>query len=163
MKNCIGCDNMLSEDATYCYVCNTAQAAGFNEFEAKPKHDDTFLKILCGFTFAGALLHFVTLPMGWKSMAQMPDTDPTLILGLNTLIILGKLTGAIFMIRKKLLGLHIYTGASGIGIVSTLVMTMKLTQYLNGMFSGLISFGLLLFPILFLILYWLPVNRKVLS
>lgn len=163
MKNCIGCDNMLSEDATYCYVCNTAQTAGFNEFEAKPKPDATFLKILCAFIVAATLIHFISLPASWITMAGMPDTDPTIILGISTFVIIGKLTGAIFMLRKKLLGLHIYTGASVIGIVSSLVMTMKLTQYLNGMFSGLISFGIVLFPVLFLILYWLPVNRRVLS
>lgn len=163
MKTCISCGNILSDGAAFCHLCNTSQTSGFNEFEAVRKYDDTFLKILCGFTIAGAVLHFISLPFSWKSMALMPDTDPNIILGLTTLVVLGRLTGAIFMLKKKLSGLHIYTGASLMGIVSTLVLTMKLTQFMTGTFSALISFAVILFPIIFLILYWLPVNRRVLS
>jgi hypothetical protein len=163
MKTCISCGNILSDGAAYCHLCNTSQTSGFNEFEAAPKYDDTFLKILCGFTIAGAVLHFISLPFSWKSMAAMPNTDPNIILGLNTIVVLGKLAGAIFMLRKKLYGLHIYTGASLMGILSTLVLTMKLTQFLNGAFSAFISFAAIFFPIVFLILYWLPANRRVLS
>ena len=163
MKTCFSCGNLLSDEAAYCYLCNTLQTEGFNEFEARPKYDDIFLKILCGFTIAGAALHFISLPFSWKSMAVMPNTSPTIILGLGTLVILGKLTGAIMMLKKKLAGLHIYTGASLIGIISNIVLTMKLTQFMHGVFSALISFAVILFPVVFLILYWLPVNRRVLS
>ncbi|MUV02132.1 hypothetical protein GN157_00275 [Flavobacterium rakeshii] len=43
MKPCLSCGNMLTQEASYCYVCNTNQAQGFEQFEIKPKKNNTFL------------------------------------------------------------------------------------------------------------------------
>lgn len=46
MKPCSSCGNMLAVSATFCYVCKTNQTEGFEQFEVKPKKNNTFLVVM---------------------------------------------------------------------------------------------------------------------
>ncbi len=46
MVSCSNCGNMLAESATFCYVCNSEQTKGFEQFEVKPKKNNTFLVVM---------------------------------------------------------------------------------------------------------------------
>ncbi|MFL9836916.1 hypothetical protein ABS768_05355 [Flavobacterium sp. ST-75] len=168
MKPCLSCGNMLAEDATFCYVCNTEQKEGFEQFEIKPKQSDVFLKVLCiltilsmGFNLITSLMNLITSPRLSHNIDLGYPLMPVFIA--SAIISVSKLTGAIFMLQKKLKGLYIYTVAAGLSIIITIYTTISIFQNFDIIFT-LISVGTgLFFGLLFVVLYWLPVNRKLLS
>ena len=165
MKNCFSCDNMLTDDAAYCYVCSTHQNSGFETFEAKPKVNDTFLKVLCILTLVGAAIQMVSLPVNHTS-SQVFGIEPSMFVLIAGLIAAaGKITGAIFMLMKKLTGLYIYTVAAVLRIVVALYGASTFSSDLPGMGPFVIIGAVIsvIFLIGFLVMYWLPVNRRVLS
>ena len=165
MKPCLKCSNMLTNDATYCHVCNTKQTEGFEAFETMAKPNDTFLKVLCILTIIGAGLGLISLPISLKAIPDLDIDYPVELIVLGGLLSAVKLTAAILMLRKKLIGLYIYTGAAvveiGLSVYTNLTTTLtagptEILAYI-GMAIGL------LFSVTFIILYWLPVNRRLLS
>lgn len=164
MKSCTRCSNMLADNATYCAVCNTSLTAGFEEFEITLKYSDTFLKVLCILTIIGAAISLISVPISLASTPSMGIEMPKGILYLGLAIAIGKLTGAIFMLQKKLTGLYIYTVAAVLSIISSIYSTVTVTAKVVG--TGIaIAGGVIgiVFIIAFLIMYWLPVNRRLLS
>lgn len=163
MKNCFSCDNMLTDDAAYCYVCSTHQNSGFEAFEAKPKVNDTFLKVLCILTIVGTTLSLVLVPFSWGAVEAYGVESLKIAAFIGIFVEIGKLTGAILMLKHKLMGLYTYSAASVVGMVATLWSTFTVSSTLGGTFAAIMSFSSLLFPVAFLVMYWLPVNKKVLS
>lgn len=165
MKSCTRCSNMLTADATYCYVCNSPQTGGFEDFELQAPPSDVFLKVLCILTLIGSAISLISLPFSFAASAQYNQLGmefPAIQLILGGVVALGKLIGAIFMLMKKLTGLYIYTVAAVISLFSSLysVVNPTMTDVPFAMLGMIIG---VLFIIAFLIMYWLPVNRKVLS
>ena len=168
MKPCTRCSNTLSADAAYCYVCNTDQNAGFEEFEPTQKQSDTFLKVLCYFTIAGVVISLMSIV---NSLVK--DAEP-LIEGIGALIYInfgitaGKLIGAVLMLKKKLNGLYVYTVAAILGFISMMYSLSLTWKYMESVDEGpvimiLTTFFAVLIVVGFIAMYWLPVNRKHLS
>ena len=83
---------------------------------------------------------------------------------------IAKLTAAILMLQRKLIGLYIYSVAAVIAVaiqiysVSLTAGYMKSTMGDMGDTILMVSTAItVLIALTFLILYWLPVNRKLLS
>lgn len=169
MKTCFSCGNMLSDEAAYCYLCNTPQTQGFNEFEAPPKHDDIFLKVLCWLTVAGALLSFTRIFVALTDETTIFIPGFEVVIYLSIVVAIGKLTGAIFMLLKKMKGLYIYTVAAIFAIANQIYSAYISSDYIesslgNNSTINMISVGfVIVFFLAFLIMYWLPVNRRLLS
>ena len=154
---------MLTDDAAVCYVCNTNQNSGFEAFEAKPKVNDTFLKVLCILTIVGTTLSLVLVPFSWGAVEAYGVESLKIAAFIGIFVEIGKLTGAILMLKHKLMGLYTYSAASVVGMIVTLWSTFTVSSPLGSGFATIMSFASLLFPVAFLVMYWLPVNNKVLS
>lgn len=174
MKQCNQCGNMLANDATYCYACNTPQTVGFEEFDSKPKYNDTFLKVLCGITIVVAVFSLISGAVSLIKDSRLP-IDGMKVIGYSGLAVaIAKLTAGILMLRKKLKGLYLYTLAQIALIAIQIYTAVLMSGYMNalmpdnGMISGssimMISAVIVTFVyIIFLIMYWLPNNRRLLS
>lgn len=175
MKQCIRCGNTLTAEATYCHVCNTPQTGGFEDFEIAPKQSDTFLKVLCILTIVGASFGIITGLTTIITDSALPIEGMKLISYISLMVVTAKLVSAIAMLKKKLKGLYIYTIAAVLTIVLQIVSVMLTYDYTDKMMQSaaagmdtsiliIVSVGFaVLFYIAFLIMYWLPVNRRLLS
>lgn len=137
---------------------------GFNEFEVKEKPSSVFLIILCSLTILGSLISLVSLPFTSSASAQLGIEFPAAIMIGSAILAVLSLAGAILMLLKKLIGLYIYT-ASGVGSIIMSVYsasTMTVPNMPEGVSYLSTAFGIL-FSVLFIVLYWLPVNRRLLS
>lgn len=169
MKPCKNCGNMIADDATHCYACNTTQTPGFEEFEAKPHYSDTFLKVLCILTILGAGISIISAIVTLASGLALPIENMKMITYVGLALASGKLTGAILMLTKKLIGLYIYTAVALLGLAVQLYSVFITSAYTEKMMAGgsifvyistAISF---IFLVAFIVMYWLPVNRRHLS
>lgn len=175
MKQCTRCGNTLTADATYCHVCNTAQTEGFEDFEQSPQYSDTFLKVLCILTIVGASFGIISGLVSMIKDTALPIEGMKLISYLSLVIVIVKLVSAIAMLKKKLKGLYIYSVAAVLTIVIQIVSVVLTAEYMDKMMKnaapGIDSGALIilstaiavLFYVAFLIMYWLPVNRRLLS
>lgn len=169
MKQCNQCGNMLANDATYCYACNTPQTEGFEDLELKPQYNDTFLKVLCGLTIAGCVISILSSTFSLISGSAFPIEGIGILTGISFLVAIAKLTGAILMLKKKLLGLYIYSAAAVVGMIVQCYAVSLTRDYAESMAQGsgivvVVSTALgVLIVITFLILYWMPTNRRLLS
>lgn len=172
MKPCTNCGNMIADDAAHCYACNTVQrpqTTGFEEFEAKPHYSDAFLKVLCILTIIGAVFSLFSMVITLTTKMELPIENLKLLTYIGTGVTVGKLTGAIFMLMKKLTGLYIYTAAAIIALgmqVYSVFVTPAYTEAIvagSSIFMYIASAVSFVFLIAFLIMYWLPVNRRLLS
>lgn len=163
---------MIADNATYCYSCNTAQQpqyTGFEEFENKPQYSDTFLKVLCILTIVGAAFSLLSMIMTLTLKMTLPVENLKLLTYLGTGIAVGKLTGAIFILKKKLAGLYIYTAAALLALgmqVYSVFVTPAYTEEVvagSGIFVYITAAVSFVFLVAFLIMYWLPLNRRLLS
>lgn len=165
MKFCTNCGNTIADTAAVCSYCGTSQPTDFKAPFPQPRQDDTFLRVLCVLTIVGACFSLISIPISMLKVSQLYDNSLYLVQGISLLTVLGKLVGAIFMLQKKLIGLYIYTVA---GVATIGVGLWSAVNIAGGVGMGS-DFGLaltifsLIFPIGFLVMYWLPVNRRVLS
>ena len=138
---------------------------GFEQFEVKEKPNSVFLIILCSLTILGAVISLVSLPFNGAATAMLNIEYPTYLLVLGAVVAVGKLGGAIFMLMKKIKGLYIYTAAAILSIIVSIYTNLIITYPVAGSaaitYIGM-AFGILI-SIVFIVLYWLPVNRRVLS
>lgn len=175
MKQCTNCGNMLTDDATYCNVCNTALNERFDDFEARPKYNDTFLKVLCILTIIGAVFGIVSEISSFAQNQQLPIEGIMLVGYLSLTLSVVKLGSAIAMLKKKLAGLYFYTIAAILGITVQIYSAVITADYMDAMIqntgspiggNALMTVGtsiVVVFYLAFLIMYWLPVNRRLLS
>lgn len=164
MKPCINCSNMLTDDAQYCYACNTEQKKGFDEFEIKPKQNSVFLIVLCILTILGCIITLISILFTNKAAAQLGIDYPSYFFAVSGLLTAGKLAGAVMMLLKKLKGLYIYTASSVVSMVFSVYSSFTIEYPEVSRTFSYIGLGLgIMFTILFIVLYWLPVNRKVMS
>ena len=170
MKLCTSCSNTLTADAIHCYVCNTEQTKGFEEFEAKPKYNDAFLKVLCILTIVGVAFSLIGTIFSLAKGAAFPVEGMKFLTIISFGLAIGKLIAAILMLRKKLIGLYVYSLAAVIGIVVQLYSLSITADYMDGMMGGngstiVIASAavVVIISLTFLILYWLPINKKLLS
>lgn len=164
MKQCIRCSNMLAENATYCNVCNSPQTEGFEQFEIKEKPNSVFLIILCSLTIIGSLISLISLPFSMNASEQLGIEFSTSVMIGSAFLAVLSLAGAILMLLKKIIGLYIYT-ASAVGSIVMSVYS-AFTVIVPNMPTGVnyisMAFGIF-FTVLFVVLYWLPINRRLLS
>ena len=163
MKQCLRCSNMLTANASHCNVCNTIQKENFEEFDLNRPKTDTFLKVLCVLTIVGAGFSLLSLPFSFISSATLGIDYPIALIVLSGIIAAMKLIGAIYMLKKRLLGLHIYTVAAGCSVLSVIYSAISIDMAISTGFSILGTIFNLFFIFLFIVLYWLPVNRRVLT
>ena len=172
MKPCTQCGNLLADDATYCNNCNTSQTKGFDEFEIKPPQNAKFLKVLCILTIVGASFTMISSVVSLTMGASLPIEGFRSLTFVSFGVAICKLIAGILMLQRKLNGLYLYTAAA-IGNIAIQIYSVSITSdYINGMMGGfgdgntilIISAAItVLIALTFLILYWLPVNRKLLS
>lgn len=175
MKQCTRCGNALTADATFCYVCNSTQTAGFEDFEQAPQYSDNFLKVLCILTIVGASFGVISGLISIIRDTALPIEGMKLISYISLVVVTAKLISAIAMLKKKLKGLYLYTIAAILTIVLQIVSLILTSDYMDTMMSnaapgidtGAIIIAsaavVILFYVAFLIMYWLPVNRRLLS
>jgi hypothetical protein len=168
MKQCIRCGNTLTAEATYCHVCNTPQTGGFEDFEIAPKQSDTFLKVLCILTIIGVAFGLIGSAMSLMGEPQVEVEGMQFLTYSGIAIALGKLAGAILMLQKKLNGLYIYTTSAILGLIMQIYSMSIMAELFENMPGGNIimiasTVISLLIVITFIVLYWLPVNRRLLS
>jgi len=155
---------MLTVDPDFCYTCNTSQPEGFGEHKAA-KSNDTFLKVLCILTIIGASFGLLGLPVSAMASEQLGIEVSVFTIIAGFIIVVAKLTGAIFMLKKKRIGLHIYTAAGIGGILSSIYssITMSEAMGVNSNVTIISTIVGVVFVIAFIVMYWLPENRKHLS
>lgn len=169
MKDCIKCGNPLRDDATHCPACDTNHISFFDDFEPQPAHSTTFLKVLCILTIIGAFLGLARSIFAAVDETSMFIAGFEVVIYLSIVVAIGKLTGAIFMLLKKLKGLYIYTFAAILAIINQIYSAYISSGYIeslsgNNSAMDMISIGVVIvFFLAFLIMYWLPVNRRLLS
>lgn len=174
MKPCIRCTAPLEDAATLCPNCGTNQnpalfSKDYKYKRMRQKEDDTFLIVLCALTIAGALFGSVSFFVGSKLFDDMYGNNVAIVVAISVLVNVGKLTGAVLMLLKKRLGLYIYTATALLAIVYTVlakylivnqvatnVPQMPGLQIISTIFA-------VVFQVVFVVLYWLKVNRRLLA
>lgn len=175
MKLCKHCGSTLTVDAKFCYACNTPQTEGFDEFDPKPKYNDTFLKILCIITIVGASFSLITGTVSSITGSGLKIEGMEFVGYTSLAIAIVKLGSAIMMLKKKRIGLYVYTAVAIIGIFLQIYSVFLTSDYMevimqdagtviNGGAIVMITTAIVVFfYVSFLIMYWLPVNRRLLS
>jgi len=125
-----------------------------NQVEAEER--PTFLTVLCVLTFIGSglgVLGGISMSLGMGAMmAAIPGMEDvsaggTTYFALGTVLAAASLFGAIQMWKLKKMGFFIYAGASVLGIIAPLIFGLP--------FSAMGA----IFPILFIVLYYLNVKH----
>lgn len=158
MKQCISCNYQIEEEGE-CPHCDVMVTE--NLITSKKKRNRVFLIVLCVFTIIGSLFGILRgifyqdvitsngYDRGWTYIAAN----------------LGTMIGAILMIyNKKVSGLYVYSICQILYLYTVWVASNSYTdvKYLGDLseLASFISMVFLIPSILFLILYWLPINRK---
>lgn len=159
---------MLTVDPNFCYTCNAPQTVRLDKFETK-KSSDAFLKVLCILTIIGGIISILASIFSLLSGAAFPIEGIEILTSIGFVVAMAKLAGAMFMLKKRLLGLYIYSAAAAIGIVVQMYSLSLTRQYTESIMQGggtiviISTVFAVLIVITFLILYWLPENRRHLS
>lgn len=159
MKLCIACHAELEDNNNFCQSCGAYQRGGVvNPTRNEPAY---FLVALCVFTILGSLFG---IARGWLyEMVSELDKGSDYYRGwIYALTSLGTLVAAVIMLNRKLVGLYLYTVAQIVYILTVISASIAYDDVFKG--SAEIATGisiLFLVPsIAFMILYWLPMNRK---
>ncbi|TRW21437.1 zinc ribbon domain-containing protein [Flavobacterium zepuense] len=170
MKPCTRCGNLLADDATYCDNCNTEQPKRFDEFEIQVPQSATFLKVLCILTIVGVAFTLISSAVSLTMDAGAPIEGMQSFYIVAFVAALAKLIAAILMLQRKLMGLYVYSVAAVIAIAIQIYSVSLTADYMNAKMGDMGDTILIattaitvLIALTFLILYWLPVNRKLLS
>ena len=169
MKTCSRCSNTLAADAAYCYVCSTTQTEGFEEFELKPQYSTIFLKVLCILTIVGGIINLINSANSLVKGSALVMQDMKIIAYIGVILTIAKLIGAAFMLQKKLNGLYIYTVGAALGLLMMIYSVSFKWEYMQSVSgsSNAITIGSMVLAffitISFPVMYWLPVNRRLLS
>ena len=170
MKPCTRCGNLLADDATYCDNCNTEQPKRFDEFEIKPPQNANFLKVLCILTIVGVAFTLISSVVSLTMDAAFPIEGMQFLTIASFATAIAKLTAAILMLQRKLIGLYIYSVAAVIAIAIQIYSVSITSGYMNstlGDAGDTILIATTAFTVViaiaFVLLYWLPVNRRLLS
>ncbi|MCW4470708.1 hypothetical protein OGH69_17180 [Flavobacterium sp. MFBS3-15] len=163
MKTCIKCGHAISENTEYCPSCGADQRFAKSLPERK---DDTFLKVLCILTITGASISLLSAALTMGEIAI--DNVFRILQILAVLVAIGKMTGAILMLQKRLTGLYIYTVAAvtNIGLSAWTAFGMASIATTESLPEGLLVLSFifaLAISVAFLVMYWLKVNRGQLS
>ena len=120
--------------------------------------------ILCVGTIIGSIFGILRAWL-YEAVAHAADNAEYIRGWIYAIANIGTLTGAVMMLQRKLLGLHIYTVSQVVYIGSVIYTTFIYSDEFDGAgeLAFVISLLFLLPSILFLVLYWLDVNRRVLS
>jgi len=170
MKPCTRCGNLLADDATYCNNCNASQTKGFDEFEIKPPQSATFLKVLCILTIVGVAFTLISSVVSLTMDAAPPIEGMQFLTIVSFVVAIAKLIAAILMLQRKLIGLYIYSVAAVVAIAIQIYSVSLTAGYMTGKLGEMgnpilmVSTAItVVIALTFIILYWLPVNRKLLS
>jgi hypothetical protein len=162
MKLCIACNTPLVDQSNFCPNCGADQKISLAN--ATVKEPATFLVALCVLTILGSVFG-IARGFIYEVVSEL-DSGGNYYRGyIYILTNIGTLVGAIIMLRRRLSGLYIYTACQIIYILTVFGASLSYDDLFDG--SGVIASGisaLFLVPsIVFLILYWLNMNRKHLS
>ena len=175
MKFCSDCGNSVPDNLATCSNCGKDQrvAQPVNTNNLTKQHpvqsDDTFLKVLCILTIVGATMSLMSLAFTFGMPTKMDHTVSYIVQIVSVLITIGKLTGAILMLQKRLTGLYMYTAAASVSIALTVAMAFgfNAVEVQDNLISEAIVTLVFVISIIiaaaFLIMYWLKMNRKLLS
>jgi hypothetical protein len=163
MKTCIKCGHAISENTEYCPSCGAGQQ--FTKLTPVRK-DDTFLKVLCILTITGASISLFSAALTMGDIAI--DNVFRILQILSVLVAIGKMTGAILMLQKRLNGLYIYTIAAiiNIGLSAWMTFGMVSIATTENLPEGLLILSFifaLAISAAFVVMYWLPINKNQLS
>ena len=169
MKQCNECSTVLNENVNFCPNC------GYNFYLSEKKEDNnnnksekkisfSFLQILCALTILGSFFSLYNLP----NLSSYGDDSG--ILFFSSLIgNLGTISGAIFMLKNRKDGLSLYSLGQLIYLLSAVAFAIILSKtefrlLLNSDYSSQVAKNYtmmwIFIPVVFTILYWLPVNRR---
>ena len=116
-----------------------------------------FLVTLCALTILGSLLS-IALTYFFETISETRKGHNYYRSYIFILTHLGTLIAAVIMLKRKLVGLYLYTAAQMVYILTVISTAIVYDNVFKGL-GNVIS--LFLVPsIAFMILYWLPVNRK---
>ncbi len=164
MKTCIRCGHVVSDSPTPCASCGADQRFAKRTNE---KQDDTFLKVLCILTIVGASMTLFSAALTMGILADQ-GIEYLIFQIVGLLAVTGKMTGAILMLQKRLTGLYVYTGGAVVNILLTVVMAFGFSAIPadpaipEGVMLLSIIIGIAI-AVAFLVMYWLNINRKMLS
>jgi len=150
MKNCIRCTQEIDNNVNFCPKCGASQ-----------KNDNpTFLIVLCVMTILGSLF-VMARGFLYEMFSTIGDNENYNRGWIFFLTGIGTLVGALLMLKRKILGLYIY---SGFQIFYILTVCYTASVYDDDDLTNLISIGIAGFfiipSIVILLLYWTRTCRK---
>ena len=155
MKSCIACNAEIEEGFNFCKVCGSKQNSIQNDLL---KSNTTLLTILCILTIIGSLFG---IARGWLyELVSTVGNDDYFRGWIYIFANIGTLLAAILMLKRKKIGLHLYTVCQSIYILTVIYAT---AIYEVSDFEGLAIVASLFFlipSIVFLILYWQKSNTR---
>ena len=158
MKSCIACNAEIETGFNFCKTCGSNQNPPQNNVIKK---DSTLLTVLCILTIIGSLFGILR---GWLyELVSTVGNDDYFRGWIYIFANIGTLVGAIMMLKRKILGLHLYTVFQSIYILTVIYATLV---YEISDFEGLaivLSMFFLIPSVVFLILYWQNTNTKYLK
>jgi hypothetical protein len=159
MKYCSSCGVEVDRDVAFCSACGAEQGGKDSQSEPVSEQRSAFLVVLCVITITGSVMGMFR---GWfyELVAISFAEDDEYWRGwAYALLHLGTLVGAIAMLNRKAMGLLVYTASQSVYILMVFYVASE-HRDLRGM---MIASVFLVPSIAFLVMYWLPVNRGVLS
>lgn len=154
MKNCIRCGQKMEDTSVFCLACGTDQ-----RFDRPERTQAAFLKVLCVLTITGSVIAIASTIFNVIANSYFEGYDKTLPL-LTGLTCVGTLTGAIFMLRRNMAGLYIYTVSQSLYIILLLMPVFSFWGS-NARLSTTLIYSVLPSSA-FIVMYWLRVNRQAL-
>jgi hypothetical protein len=149
MKSCIACNAEIEDGFNFCKICGSNQKAQKND---SIKSKGLLLTILCVLTIIGSLFGIVR---GWiYELVSTVGNDDYFRGWIYIFANIGTLVGAILMLKRKKIGLHLYSVFQVIYILTVIYATVI---YEVSDFEGLAIVASMFFlipSIVFLILYW---------
>lgn len=146
MKNCINCNQEITEETNFCDFCGVDQTTKRNA------SNSTFITVLCVLTIVGSVF---TMWRGllYEAVAGVADNDEFIRGWIYIISSVGTFSGAIFMLNKKINGLYIYTFSQVIYLITVVYATIIYVDDFGG-FALIISSMFFVPSVGFLIAYW---------
>lgn len=156
---CIRCNQPLNENTNFCPACGEDQRV--NSLVEK-KENASFLVVLCVLTIIGSAFTMARAFL-YEIISFSMDEHNYLRGWIYAGTSIGTLVGAIMMLQRKLIGLHIYSVAQIIYILTVIAAAFSYDDVF-GSDASLIALGIGMFfvipSIIFLILYWTNMVKR---
>lgn len=149
----------MDQEINFCPNCGEDQRI------INTKDNATFLIVLCVLTIIGSIF---TIGRAYLyEMISMMDNNSNYLRGwVYAASGIGTLVGAIMMIKRSLKGLYIYTASQVIYIITVIIASFSYGDEFGShgneatLLASAIAMFFLLPSVVFLVLYWLKMNKK---